>query len=165
MCLQESDVSADTRVKYSKLLIEALRFVGDFGNVIVNGKDSDVHSSMMLLLVRLQALMCSQPHHVVWEAALATLKLCGRSHAAVRVKVYAILSGTIRLREEMHSMLQPLLSVADMTMQLHEAFEAAQVNMAEDSALSMALLPHQKKKKSFQTALPWFLGWTTSVFF
>eukprot|EP01061_Rhynchopus_euleeides_P017098 TRINITY_DN28493_c0_g1_i1.p1 TRINITY_DN28493_c0_g1~~TRINITY_DN28493_c0_g1_i1.p1 ORF type:complete len:838 (+),score=386.66 TRINITY_DN28493_c0_g1_i1:137-2650(+) len=127
--------SVDTRVRCSKLLIESLRFVGDFGNVMVNGKGSDCRSNMLLLLVRLQALVCSQPHHVVWEAGLAMLKLCARSHAAVRVKVHSMLSGAVRLRQDMQGMLQPLLSVADMTLQLHESLDTAQRAMQEPDAL------------------------------
>ena len=124
--------------KSSKLLVEVIRFTGDFGNLMVNGcGGADCQTHMLLVLMRLQALMCSQPHHIVWEAGIAMLKLCARSHPVVRVKVYTILCGVVRLRSDMQSMLQPLITVTDLTLQLQETLQFAQ--RASDDADSLGM--------------------------
>eukprot|EP01059_Diplonema_ambulator_P012457 TRINITY_DN22783_c0_g1_i3.p1 TRINITY_DN22783_c0_g1~~TRINITY_DN22783_c0_g1_i3.p1 ORF type:complete len:747 (+),score=259.81 TRINITY_DN22783_c0_g1_i3:2380-4620(+) len=121
------DPGADRHAKYSKLVIEVARFTGDYGNVLVNDK-GDCYSKMLLLLTRLEALLYTQPHHIVWEAGLAVLKIASRSLPCIRVKAYSILTSAVELREELHSLLAPLIDIIDRLMELINAFNYTQTD-------------------------------------
>ena len=133
----------DKLYRTGRLLIEVIRFTGDFGNVLVNS-GPDCNGNMRSLLLRLRSLLYTQQNHIAWEIGLALLKIASRAVTHVRVAVYEILTSVCEARIELQSLLQPLVSIVDELLSLSESFEFAQNAASDPQALvDSATLAHR----------------------
>ncbi|KAJ9445427.1 hypothetical protein DIPPA_28332 [Diplonema papillatum] len=132
--VESQDRQASATARYGRFIVEVVRFTGDFGNVMVNGGDNP-SSNMMQMLLRLQALLFTEPHHIVWEAGLALLKIASRSLPSVRVKAYTILTEVVELRCETAALLAPLIAIITSLMELLDSFLYAQSMLVDVDAV------------------------------
>eukprot|EP00755_Sulcionema_specki_P007105 Sspe_Gene.37312::Locus_18012_Transcript_1_2_Confidence_0.500_Length_2705::g.37312::m.37312 len=155
---------AQRQARAARLAVELVRFAGDFANVMVNGREAPgmldekdhaekCHGNILLLLFRFKSLALSQPHHILWEASLAILKISSRSVPAVRVRTYAALSEVMQVRREAAAMLSPLLDVIDSLMDLQQSFKYLESDETKDTMLDVGFLlqgflaKHEKLKE------------------